>query len=91
MNRQNKITNSHNEKLDAEVIDYQLRQEDGKIYLETIYLVIFCGSLEIGHEYHYIVSCSGLKEEEKITNTQSTYNPNTCKYQQLLNSYGHVI
>jgi hypothetical protein len=47
-----------------------LRQEDGKIYL-----VIFCGSLEIGHEYHYIVSCSGLKEEEKITNTQSTYNP----------------
>jgi Fe2+ or Zn2+ uptake regulation protein len=37
----NKITNSHNEKLDAEVIDYQLRQEDGKIYLETIYLAIF--------------------------------------------------
>jgi hypothetical protein len=56
----------------------QLRQEDGKIYLETIYLAIFCGSLEIGHEYHYIVSCSGLKEEENnITNTQSTYNPNT--------------
>ena len=81
MNRQNKITNSHNEKLDAEVIDYQLRQEDGKIYLETIYLAIFCGSLEIGHEYHYIVSCSGLKEEENnITNTQSTYNPNFNNY-----------
>ena len=51
-----------------------------------------CGSIELGDEYHYIMSCSALKNERKtLLPNYCTFNPNILKFQQLFNSTNIII
>ena len=51
-----------------------------------------CDSSDIGDEYHYIMSCSALKEERKnLLPHYCNVRPNTYKFCQLLNSSDIVV
>ena len=63
------------------VTDYQYRREDGTMYQELTDCVIFV-TVDIGDEFHYIMSCNYLKQER-----YSCKNVNIFKFNELFFFY----